>query len=60
MNDVDIAALRQDYARGGLDRPDLADDPIAMFGRWMRDAVAAGLHEPNAMVVSTVGAEWCC
>jgi pyridoxamine 5'-phosphate oxidase len=57
MNDVDIAALRQDYARGGLDRPDLADDPIAMFGRWMRDAVAAGLHEPNAMVVSTVGAD---
>ncbi len=28
-----------------------------MFRRWMHDAVAAGLHEPNAMVLSTVSAE---
>jgi pyridoxamine 5'-phosphate oxidase len=57
MNDVDIAALRREYARGGLDLPDLADDPITMFGRWMHDAVAAGLHEPNAMVLSTADAD---
>lgn len=54
---LDLAALRREYARGGLDIPDLADEPVAMFRRWMDDAVAAGLHEPNAMVVSTVSAE---
>jgi pyridoxamine 5'-phosphate oxidase len=54
---VDLAALRAEYARGGLDVPDLAADPVAMFRRWMDDAVAAGLHEPNAMVVSTVSAD---
>jgi pyridoxamine 5'-phosphate oxidase len=53
---VDVAALREEYARGGLTEADLAADPVAMFGRWLRDAVDAGLYEPNAMVVSTVGA----
>jgi pyridoxamine 5'-phosphate oxidase len=28
-----------------------------MFERWLHDAVAAGLHEPNAMVVATAGAD---
>ncbi len=60
MSDVDppagIAALRQEYAAGGLAEADLAADPITMFGRWYDEAVAAGLHEPNAMVVASVGA----
>lgn len=50
----DLAELRAEYARGGLDEADLADDPLTMFGRWFAEARAAGLHEPNAMVVSTV------
>ncbi len=48
-----VAAARADYAHGGLAEGDLLDDPVAMFGRWYDDAHAAGLHEPNAMVVST-------
>jgi pyridoxamine 5'-phosphate oxidase len=28
-----------------------------MFGRWFDEAQAAGLHEPNAMVVSTVSGD---
>ena len=52
----DLAALRREYGDRGLDLPDLADDPITTFRRWLDDAVAA-LHEPNAMVVSTVSAE---
>ena len=51
------AALRREYGDAGLDAPDLAADPVAMFRRWLDDTVAAGLHEPNAMVVSTVSAE---
>ena len=52
-----LAALRREYGDSGLDHPDLSHDPIAMFRRWMHDTVVAGLHEPNAMVVSTVSAE---
>ncbi|WP_395696042.1 pyridoxamine 5'-phosphate oxidase [Nocardioides sp.] len=51
---MDLAALRQEYERAGLDEADLAPDPITMFERWMAEAVDAGLHDPNAMVVSTV------
>ncbi|NUR06894.1 MAG: pyridoxamine 5'-phosphate oxidase [Nocardioidaceae bacterium] len=47
--------MRREYGAAGLDLPDLADDPIAMFRRWLDDA--SGLHEPNAMVVSSVGAD---
>jgi pyridoxamine 5'-phosphate oxidase len=51
----DLAALREEYARDGLTEADLAPDPITMFRRWFDEAVAAGLHEPNAMVVATAG-----
>ncbi|MEM9553627.1 MAG: pyridoxamine 5'-phosphate oxidase [Acidobacteriota bacterium] len=30
------------------------DDPFAVFGQWLTAAEAAGLEDPNAMVVSTV------
>lgn len=54
---AELAALRREYGDHGLDTPDLVPDPIEMFGRWFDDAVEAGLHEPNAMVVSTVSAQ---
>ena len=53
MSDRDLASLRREYALGGLDEGDLTPEPVGMFRRWLHDAVAAGLHEPNAMVVST-------
>lgn len=53
---MDLAALRLEYGRAGLDEEDLAPDPITMFERWMRDAVDAGVHEPNGMVVATADA----
>jgi pyridoxamine 5'-phosphate oxidase len=52
-----LAALRREYGDAGLDFPDLAPDPIAMFRRWFADTTDSGLHEPNAMVVATVSAE---
>ena len=54
---VDLAALRREYGEHGLDTPDLVPDPLEMFRRWLDDTVRAGLHEPNAMVVTTVSAE---
>lgn len=53
----DLAAAREDYTRGGLVESDLLPDPFAMFARWYDDARAAGVHEPNAMVVATASAE---
>lgn len=54
---IDIAALRENYTRGGLKKEDLASDPIAQFRLWMEDAVAAKLLEPNAMSLATASAE---
>jgi pyridoxamine 5'-phosphate oxidase len=54
---VDLAALRREYARGGLDVPDLTAEPIAMFRRWLAEALDAGVHEPNALVVATADAD---
>jgi pyridoxamine 5'-phosphate oxidase len=53
-----VAAAREEYIRGGLTESDLLPDPIDMFRRWYDDAHAAGLHEPNAMVVATVSADF--
>jgi pyridoxamine 5'-phosphate oxidase len=50
---MDLSGLREEYGRGGLDLPDLADDPVEMFERWLQQAVDAGVHEPNAMVLAT-------
>jgi len=57
MEPINLAALREEYVRGGLDLPDLAADPVEMFERWLADAVDAGLHEPNAMVLATADAD---
>ncbi|MCP9846026.1 pyridoxamine 5'-phosphate oxidase [Synechococcus sp. Lug-A] len=50
---TDPAQLRRHYQRADLRRADLADDPVAQFRRWFDQAVAAGLDEPNAMVLGT-------
>ncbi|MEU8372082.1 pyridoxamine 5'-phosphate oxidase [Micromonospora sp. NPDC048894] len=52
-----LAAMRNEYAADrGLSEPDLAADWPTQFGRWLADAVAAGLPEPNAMVLGTADA----
>lgn len=50
---VDLAALRQNYSDAGLSEADLAPDWLTQFRRWFDDAVAAGITEPNAMVLAT-------
>lgn len=49
----DVAGMRTSYESGQLRRADLAPTPLAQFQRWLADAVAAGLPEPNAMVLAT-------
>jgi pyridoxamine 5'-phosphate oxidase len=50
-----LARLRREYGDAGLDTPDLEADPVTMFRRWLEETIDSGLHEPNAMVVATVG-----
>ena len=47
------ADMRKDYAQAGLDAADLDQDPIRQFARWFAEAHAAGVDEPNAMVLAT-------
>jgi pyridoxamine 5'-phosphate oxidase len=48
------AAMRRDYTeRGPFLESDLADTWTAQFAAWFADATAAGLPEPNAMIVGT-------
>jgi pyridoxamine 5'-phosphate oxidase len=54
---IDLARMRLDYETAGLEPGDLAPEPMEQFDRWMADAVAAELYEPNAMVISTVDAD---
>lgn len=49
-----IRDRRVQYETAGLDRDDLAADPLEQWHRWYQQAVDAGLAEPNAMTLSTV------
>jgi len=51
-----IADLRHEYETAGLDRADLAAQPLDQWRHWYDDAVAAGCTEPNAMTLATVDA----
>ena len=54
--ETDIAALRENYTRGGISPDDLLADPLAQFRLWMEDAISAKLLEPNAMSLATASA----
>lgn len=49
--------MRARYERPALVEAEVPDDPLALFAEWFGDAVAAGLPEPNAMVLATVSPE---
>jgi pyridoxamine 5'-phosphate oxidase len=53
----DLASLRKAYESDGLDESAVSPQPHTQFARWFTDALAAGLPEPNAMVLSTASAE---
>jgi pyridoxamine 5'-phosphate oxidase len=53
---LDLASLRRDYSQRGLLESELDADPHAQFRKWLEEAVAHDLLEPNAMTLSTVDA----
>jgi pyridoxamine 5'-phosphate oxidase len=48
-----VARLRHEYTRAGLEESEAASDPIEQFRSWFDEALAADLHEPNAMTLAT-------
>ena len=54
---MDLDARRDELMEAGLDEADLAPDPVTQFEQWLSDARRAGVHEPEAMVIATVGAD---
>jgi pyridoxamine 5'-phosphate oxidase len=48
-----VARLRKEYTRAGLKEPDTHPNPIEQFRTWFDEALAANLHEPNAMTLAT-------
>ena len=54
---MELKDLRKSYERGSLDEMDAGSVPTALFQRWLAEAVAAKVPEPNAMTLATVGAD---
>lgn len=54
---MNIAALRKSYERAELDEDASDADPLRQFERWLEEAIAAQVPEPNAMTLATVGAD---
>ncbi len=53
----DLADLRRDFSSAGLDENSCAANPFDQFSKWMDDALNSDIIDPNAMTVSTVGAD---
>jgi pyridoxamine 5'-phosphate oxidase len=50
-----LSDFRKSYELGELDEAQAADGPLALFNRWMDEAIAHDVSEPTAMTVATVG-----
>jgi pyridoxamine 5'-phosphate oxidase len=53
----DVSSLRKEYIRGGLKEDDAHPNPIEQFHNWFEEALAANLHEPNAMSLATASSD---
>ena len=53
----DLAELRREYHRATLTESGVDRDPVRQFERWLDEAIQAGLPEPTAMTLATVGAD---
>lgn len=50
---IDIEHLREDYRLATIDVADVDENPIAQFGKWLKEAIDAQVPEPNAMTLAT-------
>jgi pyridoxamine 5'-phosphate oxidase len=52
-----IADLRKSYERAELNEEASHANPMAQFGQWLNESIAAQVPEPNAMTLATVGSD---
>ncbi|MDQ4144612.1 MAG: pyridoxamine 5'-phosphate oxidase [Actinomycetota bacterium] len=50
-----ISALGRDHKQPPLEEADLDEDPFVQFGKWLDEALDAGVDLPNAMTLATAG-----
>ena len=48
--------FRKEYKQGSLEESSIDKNPVAQLRTWLEHATQAGVIEPNAMTVSSVGA----
>lgn len=53
MSAHSLAEMRREYDRDGLTEAAAGDDPIHLFSTWLKQAIEAGIDEPNAMTLAT-------
>ncbi len=53
----DLASLRKSYEAAELDESSALDAPMRQFELWLQQAIEAGVPEPNAMTLATVGSD---
>ena len=51
---MNIADLRKSYEKAELSEDACAPDPLNQFDRWIKEAIASQVPEPNAMTLATV------
>jgi pyridoxamine 5'-phosphate oxidase len=51
-----LSDLRKSYEQGELEESIATDMPLEQFRSWLQHALDAGVPEPNAMTLATVGA----
>ncbi len=57
MNKEQLQHLRGEYTKHSLDESDVDKNPIKQFEKWLFEALASRVPEPNAMTLATVDAE---
>jgi pyridoxamine 5'-phosphate oxidase len=56
VGETPVDRLRREYTRCGLSKEKVRPDPVEQFRLWFDEALAANLHEPNAMTLATADA----
>lgn len=53
--DAVLHSRRVQYETDGIDVGDVDEDPVVQWDRWFQEAYVAGVAEPNAVTLGTVG-----
>lgn len=52
-----IDSIRREYTLSGLSKETTEVNPVSQFGIWLSDALNAGVEDPTAMTLATLGTD---